>query len=294
MSRLPTGIWIFFGLALLSLTLASGCRPLQVNNLADRLKASNERDWSREYSTLPYASGNSDGTIELRNIRNNLYLSSDDFVPQYYDRTFHISDIRSVDFIVCPFRGMEYIAHTMLSFRLADDTHIGVSAEIRTEKAEEYSPYQGFVRQYELTYVVADERDIIRLRTRHRDSDVYLYRTVANAEQAQALFVDMMERANKLAQKPEFYNTLANNCTTNILDHVNRIKPGRLFYNWKVFLPGYSAKYAYDEGILDQSRSFEQLKQEAWINDLAARHFEDPDFSRKLREDLNRRRQPSR
>ena len=102
---------------------------------------------------------------------------------------------------------MEYIAHTMLSFRLADDTYIGVSAEIRTEKAEEYSPYQGFVRQYELTYVVADERDIIRLRTRHRDSDVYLYRTVANAEQAQELFVDMMERANKLAQKPEFYNT---------------------------------------------------------------------------------------
>lgn len=272
----------------LMLVIVGGCRPLQVNNLADRLVASNDRDWSPQFATLPYAVGNSDGTIELHNIRNNQYLSEEDFVPQYYDRTFHLSDIRAVDFVVCPFRGHEYLAHTMLSFQLADETCIGVSAEIRTEKGESYSPIQGMSRQYEITYVVADERDIIKLRTRHRDADVYLYRTVATPEQAQALFVDMMERANQLARQPEFYHTVSNNCTTNILDHVNRIKPGRLFYNWKVFFPGYSAEYAYEEGILDQSVPFVQLKHEAWINDLAARHIEDPDFSRKIRQRLSR------
>jgi len=280
-SRQRSGLLTILVLAGLSL---NGCRPLQVNGLADRLVASNQRDWSPQFAALPYAVGNDDGTIHLNNIRNNLYISENDFVPQYYDRTFRISDIRSVDFVVCPFRGKEFVAHTMLSFGLADQTWIGVSAEIRTEKGEAYSPYQGFLRQYELMYVIADERDIIRLRTEHRDADVYLYETVATAEQAQALFIDMMERANKLANRPEFYNTIRNNCTTNILDHVNRIKPGRLFYNWKVFLPGYSAEFAYDEGILDQSKPFAQLKQEAWINDLAARHFEDPDFSRKIRQ----------
>jgi hypothetical protein len=265
---------------------APGCRPLRVNNVADRLAASNNRDWSPQFARLPYAIGHADGTIELFNIRNNQYLSETDFVPRYYDRTFHLTDIRAVDFVVCPFQGHEYMAHTMVSFGLADNTWIGVSAEIRTEKGEKYSPLQGIGRQFELTYVVADERDIIRLRTRHRKAEVYIYRTVATPQQSQALFIDMMERANQLAERPEFYHTIANNCTTNIMDHVNRLKPGRLFYNWRVFLPGYSAQYAWNEGLLDQSVPFEELRERGRVNDLAERYYDDPDFSIRIRERL--------
>ena len=263
-----------------------GCQPLQVNSLSDKVSASNNRDWSPQFATLPYAVGNPDGTIELFNIRNNLYVSENDFIPRLYNRTIQLSDIRAVDFVVSPFRDNESMAHTMLSFQFSDDTFLGVSAEIRTEKGETYSPVKGLGREYEITYVVADERDIIRLRTRYRNADVYIYRTVATPEQAQALFVDMMERVNQLARQPEFYHTIANNCTTNILDHINHIKPGRLLYNWKILLPGYSAEYAYDEGLLDQSVSFAQLTNESWINDLAERHFDDADFSRKIRQRL--------
>ncbi len=266
------------------LIAVAGCKPLQINNLAQRVRASNFRDWSPQFALLPYAESLPGGKIKLRNIRNNLYLTENDFVPQYYDRSIALTDIRHVDFIVVPFRGNEYMAHTMLSFELADRSFISVSAEIRTEKGEEYSPILGVSRQFEITYVVADERDLIRLRTWHRDADVYIYRTVANPAQSQALFVDVMERVNQLAHQPEFYHTVTNNCTTNILDHVNRLRQNPLAYNWQILLPGYSDEYAYNEGLLDTSVQFAQLKQAAWINDLADLHFDDPDFSRKIRQ----------
>lgn len=272
------------GLFVLTLVVAvCGCRPLEVNDLNDRLQPSNFRDWTKQFSELPFANISPDGLVELRNIRNNAYLTENDFIANYYDRRFAITDIQSVDFIVVPFKGMEFMAHTMISFVLKDRTYICVSAEIRTEKGESYSPLLGMSRQYEITYVVADERDVIRLRTRHRDADVYIYPTVATPEQSQALFLDVMQRVNQLAQQPEFYDTIRNNCTTNIVNHVNQLRQQQIVYDWRVLLPGFSDEYAYELGLLDQSVPFDQLKQSAWINDLADRYYDDPQFSRKIR-----------
>ncbi len=272
------------------LLVLCGCQPLQVNNLQQRLQPSNFRDWSPQFARLPYAIVSEQGEIQLRNIRFNEYVTENDFIPNYYDRTFHIDDVQSVDFFVVPFRGMEFMAHTMLSFGLRDGTYISVSAEIRTEKGEKYSPILGMGNQFELTYVVADERDLVRLRTRHRDADVYLYPTVATPAQAQALFLDVLQRVNELMNQPEFYGTLRNNCTTNIVNHINRLAPNRVAYSLRVLLPGLSDRYAYDLGLLDQSVPFEQLKQSAWINDLAERFYDDPDFSQQIR---RRRRLPT-
>ncbi len=272
------------------LLVLCGCQPLQVNNLQQRLQPSNFRDWSPQFARLPYAIVSEQGEIQLRNIRFNEYVTENDFIPNYYDRTFHIDDVQSVDFFVVPFRGLEFMAHTMLSFGLRDGTYISVSAEIRTEKGEKYSPILGMGNQFELTYVVADERDLVRLRTRHRDADVYLYPTVATPAQAQALFLDVLQRVNELMNQPEFYGTLRNNCTTNIVNHINRLAPNRVAYSLRVLLPGLSDRYAYDLGLLDQSVPFEQLKQSAWINDLAERFYDDPDFSQQIR---RRRRLPT-
>ncbi len=272
------------------LLVLCGCQPLQVNNLQQRLQPSNFRDWSPQFARLPYAIVSEQGEIQLHNIRFNEYVTENDFIPNYYDRTFHIDDVQSVDFFVVPFRGLEFMAHTMLSFGLRDGTYISVSAEIRTEKGEKYSPILGMGNQFELTYVVADERDLVRLRTRHRDADVYLYPTVATPAQAQALFLDVLQRVNELMNQPEFYGTLRNNCTTNIVNHINRLAPNRVAYSLRVLLPGLSDRYAYDLGLLDQSVPFEQLKQSAWINDLAERFYDDPDFSQQIR---RRRRLPT-
>ena len=269
-------------LILLLLFALVGCRPLMINNLSDRFRASNDRNWSPELSVLPLAEFVGD-SVKVSNIRNNQYASKDDFVVNHYDKTIRVNDVQSVDFIVVPFKQSPALAHTMLSFGLKDGSQLGVSVEVRNEKEESYQPLLGVSNQYEVIYVVADEKDLIRLRTRHRDDSVYVYPTIANAKQAQELFVDVMQRVIQLAGQPEFYHSLANNCTTNLVRHVNNLQTERVPFSWKVLLPGFSARYAYDIGLLDNRIPFEDLESIAYVNDLAEQHFDDHDFSRKIR-----------
>jgi len=211
------------------------------------------------------------------------YANADHYLVKHYNRTFDLSAIEKADYIVCPFNSASALAHTMISFGLSDGSHICVSAEVRKERSEDYSPVLGLGRKFELMYVVADEKDLIGARTKHRDTAVYVYPTVATPVQAQALFIDVMERANQLALQPEFYNTLTNNCTTNIKQHVNRLAPNRIKYDWRVLLPSYSAKYAYDLGLLDNSIPFEDLQSLALVNDLSNKHLETANYSNHIR-----------
>lgn len=251
------------------------------------MQPSNSRDWTAELTVLPYAEVSGD-QVTVRNIRDCEYVTANDFVLEHYDRTFAIDDIRSVDFVVVPFGRTTLLAHTILSFGLSDESRIAVSVEIRTEKQEDYSALLGTTNQFELIYVVASEADVIRLRAKHRESDVYVYPTVADARQSQELFLSVMQRVNKLAGQPEFYNTLNNNCTTNIYEHVKQLQgqqsaANTLKYSWQILLPGYSDRYAYDHGLLKTNLSFKETKALAKVNDLAEIHFDDPDFSRKIR-----------
>ena len=259
----------------------TGCQRIDVNGLATRFKASNDRDWSPEMERLSTASLDA-GQVTLKNIRHNTYVTEDDFVVDYFDREFSLSEIQSVDFIVVPFK-IKQIAHTMISFGLKDGTYLAISMEVRKEKGERYNPALGLGRQFELMYVVGDERDLIRLRTEHRDAEVYVYPSVATPEQAQALFLNVMERANQLAADPEFYNTIGNNCTTNLAGHVNEISSKKITYGWRVLLPGLSAKYAYDLGLLDNRIPFEELTKISLVNDLALEYRDAADFSQKIR-----------
>jgi len=258
----------------------SGCARL---DLKDRLRPSNDRVWRQEQSVLAYA--DIDGThYTLRNIRDYQYFSVDDYVVNYVDRSLDLSQIQSVDFVMVPFVKTDALAHTMLSFGLDDGTWLSMSVEIRKELGERYSPIAGFGPKYELMYVLGEERDLIRLRTEHYQNKVYVYPTVAKPEQAQALFVDMMQRMNGLVDRPEFYNTLTNNCTTNLKDHVNRVSPIQIRENaWQVLLPGFSARYAYQIGLLDNRIPFEDLESIAYVNDLTDQDFDAATFSQNIR-----------
>src|SRR4029078_2407619 len=130
------------------------------------------------------------------------------------------------------------------------------SVEERLEKGESYSTAAGFLGQFELMYVVADEHDLLRVRPGFRHVDVLLYRSTATPAQAKALFLDVMKRVNQLHDHPEFYDTLRNNCTTNIARHINAIVPGEVPYDYRVLLPGYSDELAYDLQLIDTSLRF--------------------------------------
>ena len=124
----------------------------------------------------------------------------------------------------------------------------------------------------------------MKLRSNYRKDLVYVYPVKTTPEKARAVFLDIISRINKLKEKPEFYNTLTNTCTTNIVSHVNKITPKRVPFSYKVLLPAYSDKLAYDLGMIDTSLSFEDAREKYLINDRAMKYADDPDFSVKIRE----------
>jgi len=240
-----------------------------------------DRDWLTDVAVLPYATIDGD-IVHLHNIRNFDYRTETDFTPAYYDRTYDLSRIRTVDLILSYWSGRA-IAHAMLSFGFDDGQYIGISIETRKEKGEEYSAVEGFFRQYELIYVVADERDIIRLRTNHRKEEVYLYRLRATPAKARAVFLDYLESANAIHNRARFYNALTENCATSVFAHMFAGPPPRPKFTLGVLLSGYSAEYAYKNGGLDQSQPFEELERRSHINDLAQPADAAPDFSQQIR-----------
>lgn len=235
-----------------------------------------------DLAVMPFAEME-DQRITIRYVRDCRYRSEDDYDVRYYDLSFRLEDVKTVDFVIVPFKETQLLAHTMLSFGLADGRHFVISVEARLGADETYTAVAGAGRRYPLMYVIGDERDLILLRTAIRDVEVYLYKGKAAPEQVQNLLVDMLERANKLYREPEYYDTLTNNCTTNLVEHVNQLRPGRIPYNFRVLLPGHSDKLAYDLGLLEIQGPFEYARAYAKINDLASTYADSPEFSKRIR-----------
>lgn len=244
-------------------------------------RPSNARDWNPDQAVLPYAEIRGP-LITIRNIRNFRYASTERFMPAYYDKTFDLRQLDSVWFFVEPFGGAG-AAHTFVSFGFGPRDFLAISIEIRKEKGESFSPLRGLLREYEIMYVIGDERDLVKLRTNYRDDKVYLYPIRATPEGRTAMFISMLQRANQLRQRPELYNTLTNTCTTNLVDHVNTIVPDRIPFSLAVLLPASSDRLAYDLGLIDNTHTFDETRTAAQINDLARRYGDDPEFSLKIR-----------
>ncbi|MFO7901059.1 MAG: DUF4105 domain-containing protein [Planctomycetota bacterium] len=233
-------------------------------------------------SVLPYARFRGD-QVKVYNVRNCRYIDEETYVSNYDDRSYKLNDLETLDFVVCPFKRQPSLAHTMLSFGFRDGRYLVVSVEVRLEQGESYSAVGGMMREFELMYVVADERDAIQLRTEVRETDVYIYRFQAPPELVRAIFVDIMRRINTLKVQPEFYDTLMNNCTTNLVAHLNRVQPGIFPWDAGSLVSGYSDVVAYSLGLLVDHGSFEETRRRAHVNARASRFADDPGFSRKIR-----------
>jgi hypothetical protein len=244
---------------------------------------SNDRDWQPDVAVLPYADVDGD-KVTLHNIRNCEYRSETDYTPKYYDKKFDLKKLQSVDFFVVHW-GSAMIAHTMLSFGFGGDDYVCISIETRKEKGEEYSAIKGFFRQYEIIYVVADERDLVRLRTNFRGEQVYLYRLNPDMEVARAVFMNYINAVNGLNAKPEWYNALTSNCTTTIRGLAKPFVKNSKF-DWRILLNGYIDKMAYERKTLVQDVSFSELKARSLINDRAKAAGDSSSFSERIREGL--------
>lgn len=250
-----------------------------------RIPASNDRDWQPEVAVTPWAEIKGD-LVTIHGVRNFDYRSETDFTPHWEDRTYDLRKLDSVDLIAVYWAG-KAIAHIMVSFGFEDKDHLAVSIETRKEKGESYSTLAGFFRQYELYYVVADERDVIGVRTTYRQpqEDVYLYRTRAPIKNIRRVFLDYLKAMNDMRGRPRFYNTLTTNCTTSILMHT-RMNPESPPLSWKILLSGYVPDYLYDLGRIDTAMPFLELEKISRVNDRAHAAGKDPNFSQRIREGL--------
>jgi len=246
------------------------------------VEPSNDGPWSPDQAVLPWAEFH-DNLVTAHNIRNCYYRTVDDYTVRLYDKTFDVGKLTTVDFIVVPFNDNPSIAHVMISFGFENKDYLTTSAEIRKRIGQKYSALNGFFNQYTLMYVLADERDVIWKETIGFQQEAFLYRTKATPKQAREMFVDVLRRVNKLVREPEFYNTITNNCTTNVRMHVNHIMPNEVPYDYRVLLPGYSDELAYDLGLIEAKGSFEETRAAAKVNFNAYLYRDDPDFSRKIR-----------
>ena len=266
--------------------LLAGCRSLPHlaagGSIVSSDTPSNNRNWIPSQKVLPYAKiGKHDVTVH--NIRNFEYITEHDLIPRYYDRKYPLADLESVDLIVAPFPNNPLLAHTMLSFGFHGGQYLAVSVEARLEQGEVYSPIDGAAGKFELMYVLADEKDVIRLRTEIRKNDVYVYRAKATPHQSQELFLEVLARTNQLRDAPEFYDTLTNNCTSNIVRHVNQLKSDSIAFDLRTLLPGLSPGLAYDLELIEQHGSFEETQRLANVTERAHRWSEALDFSERIR-----------
>jgi hypothetical protein len=249
------------------------------------LQPSNDRAWQRDVAQTPWAEIDGD-RVTIHNVRNFDYRAEFDYIERWEDRTYDLSQIRGAD-IFLTYWGSPWIAHPIVSFQFGDDDHVAFSIETRKEGGEDYSAFKGFFRQYELIYIAADERDVIRLRTNYRTGEeVYLYRTRATAEAARGIFLDYLRSATEMHDRPTWYNALTSNCTTNIRIHT-KVAAGDGFapWDWRLLLNGKSDEFAYEYGrFVDDGQPFEALKQQAHINEAARAADQAEDFSARIRQ----------
>ena len=248
------------------------------------LQPSNDRDWQLDVARLPWVEVRGD-LLTFHNIRNFDYRSESDFTPRYEERTYDLAKLRGLDLFMA-YWGSPAIAHTIMSWQFEGSPPLAISIETRKAKGQEYSAVAGFFKQYGIIYVVSDERDVVRLRTNYRGEQVYLYRLDIPLPGARALLMDYVASINILAEHPEFYNALTDNCTTSIRRHVTQINPNAPPFDWRLLANGYGDRLLYERGNVDTRLPFEELRARSLINAKAKAADQDPAFPQRIREGL--------
>ncbi len=248
-------------------------------------RPSNDRDWKPDFAQTAYGERSGD-RLTLHNVRNTRYgAPGTSYETRWDTRDYDLSTLKRLWFMVEPFRpSVPAIAHNLLSFEFADD-FLAFSAEARLERGEKYSIFRGMMGGFELAYTFGDERDFIARRTNYLDHHLYLYPLVTPPHEALELLLELIETANALNEQPRFYHSAFENCTSVLMKHANRVRPGSFppFLLAQV-MPGRSDKVLYDKGWLDTDLPWEEVREAYDVKAKAEQYADAPDFSRRIRE----------
>jgi hypothetical protein len=245
---------------------------------------SHQRRWSPDQSVLPRVVFEGDA-VRIAGVRNFRWTGRTEFTPAWEERSYRLDQAASAWYVLVPFsRHWRGPAHAFVSFGFDDGRYLAISVEARRETGEGYGVLKGLFRRFELIYVVGDERDLIGRRAVYDGTDVFLYPVKADRAGIRAMLTGMLERVNQLHDHPEFYNSITNNCTVNLVRHVNRIVPGKIPASWRVILPGYSDEVARRLGLIDSAVPLPQARDRFRVNQQALAALDAPDFSARLRQ----------
>jgi hypothetical protein len=248
------------------------------------LEPSNDRNWQPDNAKTAHADVNRD-QVTIYDVRNCDYRTEEDYTCQWETRSYNLANLRGADIFIT-WWGSPWIAHPIVSYDFGDQGHVAMSIETRDVVGLGYSAIRGFFRQYALTYIASDERDVIRLRTNYRkDEEVYLFRTAVKPPLARKIFLEYLDRANSLHTHPEWYNALTNNCTTNIAVSAAEAQRMRTLLDWRILLNGRMDELLYERGrLITGGLPLPALKEQAHINAAAKAAGNSPDFSKLIRE----------
>jgi hypothetical protein len=247
------------------------------------ISPSHDREWRPEVAVMPRAILDGD-RVRITGVRNFDYRSLNDFTVRYEEREVQLSHLTGIDFFVS-YWSEGVVGHTFLSFVFDNAPPLDISIETRPEVGEGFDPIASLFKQFELIYVVGDERDLVRVRTNYRKETVYLYHLNTSPENARRLLLIYLERINELADRPEFYHLLSNSCTINIVRYANAAgREGR--FDIRHLLNGLVDSYLYHSGRVDTTLPFEELRRRSLINEVAQAADRAPDFSERIRASL--------
>jgi hypothetical protein len=244
---------------------------------------SHDRNWRPEVAVMPRAVIDGDH-VRITGVRNFDYRSKDDFTVRYEQREVQLAHLTALDFYVS-YWSEGPVGHTFLSFIFDNASPLSISIETRPEVGQGFDPIASLFKQFELIYVVGEERDLVGVRTNHRRETVYLYRLNTSADDARRLLLIYLARINELADRPEFYHLLTNSCTINIVRYANAAgREGR--FDIRHLLNGLIDSYLYHSGRVDTTLTYEELRRRSLINEAAEAADGAPDFSQRIRASL--------
>jgi len=250
-----------------------------------KLRPSNDRSWvndNEHNATIEF-----DGDIaKITNLRDFNWRSSKDFDERWINEDYDLREVEAIWLTLEYFdQKLRQMAHTILSFEFKDGRRLACSIEVRREKGERYHPVRGLFREYELIYVWAKESDVIGVRTRCRKNSVtHLFKAVVLGEgNERRMLESYLRRTNDLVASPEWYNTLTNTCTTNIVRHVNEVYPGRVPRAISILMPGLSPKLLERANLIKMSGTLDETLAASVIDAKAKAWDGESDFGDAIR-----------
>ena len=241
---------------------------------------SNDRSWVNDNQRLASVEITGD-KAHIKNVRDFSWRTTKDYDERWIDMTIDLNKVRKIWFILEYFSPeRKELAHTILSYEFDDGRRLACSIEVRRKEGSRFHPLKGMFRSYELIYVWGTESDIIGVRSRcRRKSKTHLFEgVVLGPGNERRMLESYLRRTNKLAKDPEWYNTITNTCTTNIVNHVNEVYPGRVPWAIGILMPGLSPKMLLRNNLVKSSGNIDETMESSLIDSISEKWDDSRDF----------------